>query len=129
MTVKREPADGYWSEVWMTDPWVASYYNGRPTADWMLTSQYSSGSKWDATYFRNAEFDALLSQARAAADEAKRRELYFEAQRILWEDGGVLVVAFVNILIAASARMGHGAVGVSRRLDDARLARRWWFES
>lgn len=129
MTVKREPADGYWSEVWMTDPWVASYYNGRPTADWMLTSQYSSGSKWDATYFRNAEFDALLSQARSAADDAKRRELYFEAQRMLWEDGGVLVVAFVNILIAASDRMGHGGVGVSRRLDDARLARRWWFEA
>ena len=43
ITVKREPADGYWSEVWMTDPWVASYYNGRPTADWMLASQYSSG--------------------------------------------------------------------------------------
>ena len=129
MTVKREPADGYWSEVWMTDPWVASYYNGRPTADWMLTSQYSSSSKWDATYFRNAEFDALLAQARAAPDEAKRREFYFEAQRILWEGGGVLVVAFVNILIAASDRLGHGGVGVSRRLDDSRLARRWWFES
>lgn len=74
-------------------------------------------------------FDALLSQARSAADDAKRRELYFEAQRMLWEDGGVLVVAFVNILIAASDRMGHGGVGVSRRLDDARLARRWWFEA
>ena len=129
ITVKREPADGYWSEVWMTDPWVASYYNGRPTADRMLTSQYGSGPKWDATYFNNAEFDALLTQARAAPDEAKWRELYFEAQRLLWEDGGVLVVAFVNILIAASDRMGHGGVGVSRRLDDARLARRWWFEA
>ena len=82
ITVKREPADGYWSEVWMTGPWVASYYNGRPTADWMLISQYGSGSKWDATHFRNAEFDALLTQARAAPDEAKRRELYFEAQRL-----------------------------------------------
>ena len=129
LTVKREPADGYWSKVWMTEPWTASYYNGRPTADWMLTSQYSSDSQWDATYFRNARFDALLSEARSAADEAKRRELYFEAQRLLWENGGVLVVAFVNILIAASERMGHGGVGVSRRLDDSRLARRWWFEA
>ena len=32
----------------MTDSWVASYYNGRPTADWMPTSQYSSGSQWNA---------------------------------------------------------------------------------
>ncbi|MBI1386635.1 MAG: peptide ABC transporter substrate-binding protein [Rhizobiales bacterium] len=128
LEVKRQPADGYWSNVWMKQPWSASYYNGRPTADWMLTSQYHSSSEWDATYFDNTEFDALLAAARGEAEETKRRELYFKAQEMLWDKGGVVIMAFVNILIGASDRMGHGAVGVSRRLDDGRLARRWWFE-
>ena len=125
--VRREPADGYWSNVWMTEPWTASYYNGRPTADWMLSSQYSSASEWDATYFKRADFDDLLNRARIEPNQDTRRELYFEAQRMLHEEGGVLVMAFVNILIAASNRLGHGEVGMSRRLDDSRLARRWWF--
>lgn len=129
LNVKREPADGYWSNIWMTEPWTASYYNGRPTADWMLTSQYGSSSEWDATYFRNAEFDALLSAARAEPDVSRRQDLYFQAQALLWDQGGAAVLAFVNILIAASEKLGHGAVGVSRRLDDSRLARRWWFNA
>lgn len=129
LNVKREPADGYWSNVWMTVPWSASYYNGRPTADWMLSSQYSSDAQWDATYFRKPEFDVLLAQARAEADTARRKELYFAAQELLWDQGGVAVLAFVNILIGASNKLGHGEVGVSRRLDDARLARRWWFNA
>jgi len=129
LNVKREPADGYWSNVWMTVPWSASYYNGRPTADWMLSSQYSSDAQWDATYFRKPEFDALLVQARAEEDTSRRKELYFAAQELLWDQGGVAVLAFVNILIGASNKLGHGEVGVSRRLDDARLARRWWFNA
>lgn len=129
LTVKREPSDGYWSNVWMKEPWSASYYNGRPTADWMLTSQYSSTSEWDATYFKNTEFDGLLTAARSESDDATRKELYFKAQELLWDKGGVAVLAFVNILIGANEKLGHGPVGVSRRLDDARLARRWWFKA
>ena len=68
-------------------------------------------------------------QARAEEDTSRRKELYFAAQELLWDQGGVAVLAFVNILIGASNKLGHGEVGVSRRLDDARLARRWWFNA
>lgn len=129
VTVKREPADGYWSNVWLKAPWCAVYWNGRPTVDWMLTSTYHSSSDWNSTYFNNAEFDRLLGAARGEPDEDTRRAMYFEAQRLLWEEGGVVVLAFANILIAASDAMGHGPVGVSRRLDDSRITRRWWRES
>ena len=125
--VKREPADGYWSDVWLKAPWCAVYWNGRPTVDWMLTSTYISSSDWNSTYFKNAKFDQLLVDARGEADETKRRDMYFEAQRLLYEEGGVTVLAFANILIAKSDKLGHGGIGVSRRMDDSRLPRRWWF--
>ena len=38
ITPKRMPNDGYWSDVWMKHPWFASYWSGRPTEDWMFTS-------------------------------------------------------------------------------------------
>ncbi|MCB1403007.1 MAG: peptide ABC transporter substrate-binding protein, partial [Rhodobacteraceae bacterium] len=36
--VIREPNDGYWSNVWMVKPFVAVYWSGRPTADWMFST-------------------------------------------------------------------------------------------
>ena len=127
--VRREPADGYWSDVWLTAPWCAVYWNGRPTVDWMLSSTYTSDSDWNSTYFKNAEFDNLLVAARGEADQEKRREMYFEAQRLLYEEGGVIVLAFANILIAKSDKLGNNPVGASRRLDDSRVTRRWWREA
>ncbi|MEO1199232.1 MAG: ABC transporter substrate-binding protein [Pseudomonadota bacterium] len=129
MTVKREPADGYWSNVWLTAPWCAVYWNGRPTVDWMLTSTYISTSPWNSTYFQDERFDRILAEARAEGDEAKRQEMYFELQEILHNEGGAIVLAFASFLHGVSDRLGHGPVGVSRRMDDSRLARRWWFNA
>ncbi|QFT95488.1 Glutathione-binding protein GsiB precursor (plasmid) [Roseovarius sp. THAF9] len=127
VTVDRRPADGYWSDVWLKAPWCMVYWNGRPTVDWMLSSTYTSGSDWNSSAFRNETFDNLLVEARAEPDEAKRREMYHAAQRIFWEESGTAVFAFANILIGHSEALGHGPVGVSRRMDDSRLPRRWWF--
>ncbi len=125
--VDRRPADGYWTDVWLKAPWCAVYWNGRPTVDWMLSSTYTSDSPWNSTYFKNETFDKLLVEARREADQDKRQEMYYEAQRLLYEEGGAVVLAFANILIGKSDKMGHGAVGSSRRVDDSRLPRRWWF--
>ncbi len=129
VTVKREPADGYWSNVWLTAPWCAVYWNGRPTVDWMLSSTYVSTSPWNSTYFKNERFDRILAEARAESDEAKRRDMYFELQETLHNEGGVIVLAFGSFLHGVSDKLGHGPVGVSRRMDDSRLARRWWFKA
>ncbi|MBC6440974.1 MAG: ABC transporter substrate-binding protein [Rhodospirillales bacterium] len=126
VTVDRAPGDGYWSEVWRVAPWCCVYWSGRPTVDWMLTSTYVSSSSWNDTYFKNEHFDSVLAAARGEPDETLRREMYFELQEILNMDGGTTVVAFASSLIGASDRLAHGAVGGTRRLDDSRLARRWW---
>ncbi len=127
--VDRRPADGYWTDVWLKAPWCAVYWNGRPTVDWMLSSTYTSDSPWNSTYFKNATFDKLLVDARREADQDKRREMYYEAQRLLYGEGGVVVLAFANIPIGQSDKLDHGAVGSSRRVDDSRLPRRWWFKA
>lgn len=128
VTVKRAPADGYWSDVWLTHPWCFVYWNGRPTVDWMLSSSYISTSSWNDTYFKNARFDSLLTQARAESDQEKRKAMYFEAQEILYNEGGTTVFAFASYLHGTTDKLGHGPVGTSRRMDDNRLVRRWWWK-
>jgi len=49
------------------------------------SSQWTPNGPNRAMY-RNARFDELLSQARAITDQAKRAEMYREAQRILHDD-------------------------------------------
>ena len=49
------------------------------------SSQWTPGGPNRALY-KNTRFDELLLQARLATDQAKRAELYREAQRILMDD-------------------------------------------
>jgi ABC-type transport system substrate-binding protein len=59
--VKREPGDGYWSEVWNKQPFSASYWGGRPTQDQMYSTAYISKADWNDTRFFNEKFDKMVS--------------------------------------------------------------------
>ena len=69
---------------------------------------------------------ALLA-ARGEKDEAKRRELYWECQRLIHDDCGLVAPVWADFLDAASANVRHGEVASDWELDGARAAERWWF--
>ena len=127
--INRAPADGYWSDIWLKAPWCFVYWNGRPTVDWALSAAYISTSSWNDTYFNSTEFDNILIAARTEKDQAKRKDMYFELQRILHDQGGTTVFAFASFLMGLTDKLGHGDVAADRRMDGNRLARRWWFNS
>ena len=66
--VRREPSDGYWSEVWNVQPFCASYWGGRPTQDTRYATSYVSDAEWNDTRFKRPDFDAMAAQARAELD-------------------------------------------------------------
>ena len=129
VTIKRAPNDGYWSEVWMKDPWCFSYFQGRITADWAFTAIFISTSKWNESYWKNERFDRLVEQARGELNEDKRRDMYYELQEIVHNDGGVVIPVFASFLHAASDKLGHGEVSGISYMDYFQLARKWWFKS
>ncbi len=126
--VIREPNDGYWSNVWMAKPWCMCYWSGRPTEDWMFSTAYASGSDWNDSFWEHEKFNVLLLEARAELDEAKRREMYVEMQRIVSDEGGVVVPMFNNYIFATSKKVQHSEVmGGDGDLDGNKLIERWWF--
>ena len=125
--VVREPNDGYWSDVWMKKPWCMCYWGGRPTEDWMFSTAYASGASWNDTFWEHEKFNKLLIEARAELDEAKRREMYVEMQRILSDEGGVVVPLFNNFVFATSTKVEHGPMQGNWDLDGAKFVERWWF--
>jgi peptide/nickel transport system substrate-binding protein len=71
----------------------------------------------------------LLKEARAELNDAKRRELYVECQRILNQEGGVIIPMFANIVEVASQRLNIKNPAGNWEMDGHRAAERWWFES
>ncbi|HEX9858004.1 MAG TPA: ABC transporter substrate-binding protein [Paracoccaceae bacterium] len=102
LEIKREPDDGYWSDVWNVQPFCASYWGGRPVQDQMYSTAYLSTADWNDTKFNNPEFDALVLEARAETDLARRKELYGKIARILHEEGGVICPMFNDFIDAHS---------------------------
>ncbi|MEM8795891.1 MAG: ABC transporter substrate-binding protein [Pseudomonadota bacterium] len=124
LTVNRVPNDGYWADVWMKHSFSAVYWGGRPVEDAMFTTAYAEGAAWNDTFWNNARFNELLIAARAELDEAKRREMYYEMQLILNEDGGAIIPMFANFVFATAANIDTGGDDFSSHWD--KDGHRWW---
>ncbi len=128
INVVQEPDDGYWSNVWLKKPWVACYWSGRATEDWMFSTAYESGVPWNDTGWENARFQELLLTARAELDSDKRREQYTEMQMLLSSEGGTVVPMYANYVDAHSTKLTNsGTIGNVFQMDSSRLIERWWF--
>jgi peptide/nickel transport system substrate-binding protein len=109
LEVQRVPEDGYWTDTWMQEPFVGSYWGGRPTADLMLSVAYQSDAAWNESFWKREDFDKLLRQARGELDFDRRKAMYADLQRMVSEDGGEVIPMFNNFLFGAVDNL-HGFV-------------------
>jgi len=103
--VQREPADGYWSNVWNKQPFCTSYWNGRSTQDQMYAVAYKSTADWNDTKWARPEFDALLSQARIETERDKRKNIYTDMATMVRDDGGAIIPMFNDFIDAKSSKL------------------------
>lgn len=126
--VVQEPADGYWSSVWLKEPFVTCFWNGRPTADWMFSQVYAAGADWNDTHWKNERFNELLIAARTELDSGKRAAMYREMQLLVRNDGGAIIPMYANHVLARSDKVAHGEqIAANTSLDGWKCGERWWF--
>ncbi len=126
--LNRAPDDGYWSNVWLKQPFCASYWGGRPTEDWIFSQIYACGVDWNEGKWCNDRFEALLVEARAELDPAKRREMYVEMQRIVSDEGASIIPLFMAYTHAVSSDVHiPEQVASNWELDGHKNAERWSF--
>ncbi|WP_445337614.1 ABC transporter substrate-binding protein [Clavibacter sp. CFBP 8614] len=102
LTVRSSSADSYYTEIWMQKPLMVSYwFTGRPI-DQVLNQIFRTGSSYNESAWSNPTFDALLDDARATMDDAKRLMLYQDAQRLVVEDGADMTPMFGDRLVGIS---------------------------
>lgn len=105
LEVQREPADGYWSDVWLKKPMHMASWNMRPTANIMLGLTLQSKAAWNESGFHNERFDKLLVEARGVTDLVKRKAMYAEMLLLVRDQAGLGIPAFVNYIDGKSTKV------------------------
>ena len=124
--IKKEPADGFWDNVWLKGAFVSSYWGGRAAATQMLSVAYSGGAPWNETHMKNEKFDKLLADAKGELDEAKRKPMIWEMQKILNEEGGAIIPVFKDWVDAHQDKVGgHVPTGGFDMVNGYILERAW----
>jgi len=126
ISLRREPEDGYWTNVWLKKPFVTGYWNGRSTEDSMFSLVYGPDADWNETHWNNERFNKMLVEARGMLDETLRAEIYREMQQIVSDDGGAIIPMFMNYLDARNDKLAHGKLASNRFFDGWKLIERWW---
>ena len=104
VTIKQVPSDGYWKDTWMQKSVSATRWNERP-ADSALHEIYLSTAKWNESYYKDADFDAMLAKARRELNFEKRKALYVGAQEHLYKTTGTLIPYHVSKLYVMNSRV------------------------
>jgi peptide/nickel transport system substrate-binding protein len=127
--VKKEPADGFWDNVWLKGDFVESYWGGRAAATQMLAVAFGRSAPWNESHWKNEKFDKLLDDARAETDEAKRKTYIWEMQAMLHEDGGALIPAFRDWLDAHNDKVGGHTPHGGFDMDNGLILDKAWLKS
>ena len=126
INVIREPNDSYWDNVWLKKPWCLCYWVGRPVADMFMSVSLAADAVWNDTHWKNPRFNELLIAARAETDESKRAAQYAEAQQLVHDDGGQVVLMYNNYVGAMSTAIGHNEFNSDDDHDGGYMYERWW---
>jgi peptide/nickel transport system substrate-binding protein len=124
--VKREPDDGYWTNVWNVQPFSASYWGGRPTQDLRYTTSFVSTAEWNDTRFKREDFDALIVKARSELDPDKRKALYADAAIMVRDEGGIVLPVFNDYLNASTKAVMGFVDDIGNDTSNGYVASRVW---
>jgi peptide/nickel transport system substrate-binding protein len=110
------PADSYWDDTWLKQPFLTSAWSMRPPGEGLAVA-YTQDAKWKETHWERPDYDALLLKANTTVDPNERNQLYQQVGRILAEEGGVIIPMFVHQVLA----MRQGCSGYEPRAQNFNL--------
>ena len=96
----------------------------------MYSTTYAAEASWNDTRWKHPRFNELLIQARGELNDELRREQYHEMAQIIHDDGGVVVLMFTDLVMAATDKLkrpDRPLRGVFF-MDGYQVAEQWWFD-
>lgn len=100
INVETMPHATYLDQVWKKGSFYVGFYNMQATADAIFALLYTSNAAWNETRWNNPAFDKVVNEARGTVDDAKRRALYAEAQKLMHAEVPSIIPVFFDLLAA-----------------------------
>jgi peptide/nickel transport system substrate-binding protein len=108
LAVDQSPADSYYSDKYLKVPFFQTQW-GTQTIESQIAESLLTGAAFNETGWARKSFDRKFAAARGTRDRKKRRQLFFELQSEVWNQGGYIIWGFNNWVDAISAKV-HGVV-------------------
>nr|WIE89117.1 ABC transporter substrate-binding protein [Mesorhizobium sp. WSM4875] len=126
VALSRQPADGYWDNIWMKRPFLSAVFGVRPSPDLMFSLAFDCAADWNESAWCNDKFQSLLQQGRVELDESKRKGIYGEMQSIVSSENGCAIFAFEDNIDAYSTDVkGLRPDAANEMMGDRVLERVW----
>lgn len=74
-------------------------------ADYGLYSLFRTNASFNRMRYSNLRVDALLDEARSETSAERRRQLYSEAQKLIWEDAPWIFLHVEDIIVAMDPKL------------------------
>lgn len=129
LKLHKVPADSYWTTTWQQKPMCTTNWAARPIPDLMFSLVYKADASYNESAWKNQKFDKILLEARSVTDFNKRKGMYDEMQNMLHQDGGIVIMAFVDILDAVNKKVKGITPHASAPLGFYQFATTAWIDS
>ena len=126
LKVVREPKDGYWSDVWMKDPFTAVYWGAarsrtrcsRPPTSAARPGTTASGATSASTSCWSRRVPSSTRTSAARCTGKCRISLPTRAASV--------IPMFANYVQAIGPEVAHGEMASNWEMDGERWMERWW---
>lgn len=102
------PPDVYYGtgkQSWLEGDFGVTTWVTRATPLVFWQFSYVTGAIWNEGHWSDPEFDAIVAKIGSEVDNAKRAELYQQAQQILWERGPFIILAMPKGVTGATKKL------------------------
>jgi peptide/nickel transport system substrate-binding protein len=104
VNVNNGPADTYFTSKYLKWAFGQTNWPAIPIPNW-INESLTAKAFYNETHWRRPSFDKLVLKAQGEQNEARAKELWFEVQKILWDQGGYLIWGFTPFLDGVSKKV------------------------
>lgn len=95
LEISVEPESVYYGDTgWLDVDLGITGWGSRPYPQFYLDTMLVSGAKWNESHFSDPEFDQLAKTAGTTLDEQERIQAYHDIQKLLIDQGPIIVPYF-----------------------------------
>jgi peptide/nickel transport system substrate-binding protein len=124
--VKNWDVGKFNSDIYNQVPFAQTYWNFPPEI--MFPFALAPKAPYNETRFANPQFEKRYAESQRTIDDTKRKVIFDDLQRMLWDDSGYIIWGFIKFTDATSRRV-QGLVEHPYFNLGAFQFRTWWLNA